>query len=157
MNVQLDKIERSFNRSIRHAARDAARTTPRSFQALIAIAFSAAIVAPFAVCVGLFVPLFGQLLVLSLILLSLVFVWVARSWKLFLALAGGFSVGLTILGLIATAYHTEAAPFYYLLAAFSVFITIVANIALVGGIWGHFDRGRQAFEEASRASSLSHP
>lgn len=155
MNVQLDQIERKWNRQIRVAARDAARALPRPMSALVVLFISAALVAPFAVCVGLFVPLFGQLLVLSLLLLSVVFVWVARSVKLFFALAGGFAVGLAVLGLIATAYHTDAAPFYYLLAAFSVFITIVANVALVGGIWRHFDRGRQLLERAPEAGSLS--
>ncbi len=145
MGISLNDIERSWRKEVRKAsAASAAQVSP--WRDLFLFGGGAALVAPFALCVGLFVPFLGQVLCVALFLLSLTFIWVRRSFTLALAWVLGCALGFGVVGLVATQYGTSAAALYYLLIAFSVFISGIGVIALAGAIWQHFERGRLLLE-----------
>jgi hypothetical protein len=139
MRIELNAIEKEWRRQVRIRARRVAHRPNVLLNGLIA-----ALVTPSVICVAFFVPLVGQLLFVGNLALAASYVFIKRSLLLGASLVGGVALGISLMALVANLFSRNAAPFYYLLMAFSMFISIVTFLMLLGRIWVHYDQGRVA-------------
>jgi hypothetical protein len=151
MRNELNEIEKEWRRQVRARARKVAHRPNMILNGVVA-----ALVTPSIICVGFFVPLVGQLLLCGNLLLAATYVFVKRSVLLAVSLVGGVASGIAMMALVSSVFNREAAPFYYLLMAFSMFISCLTFLVLLGRIWVHYEEGRSAAAPGSQGEGLDH-
>ena len=149
MRNELNEIEKEWRRQVRVRARKMAHRPNVLLNGVVA-----ALVTPSIICVGFFVPLVGQLLLCGNLLLAAAYVFIKRSVLLAASLVGGIATGIAMMALISNIFNREAAPFYYLLMAFSMFISGMTFLVLLGRIWVHYEQGRSATSVAHDTEGL---
>jgi hypothetical protein len=142
----LDQLERDIRKEAAARARLLAVRRP-----LHSFIFSF-IVAPFAFAGILFVPLFGIVLVVTLLLLTARYLWLLRSMRVTAAVAAGAfaSSAATSAFLIHSIERSDL--LLYILAAFSVAILLLSLVLVAGALWSHHERGAEAISGAAAST-----
>ena len=136
MTASLDQIEKENRASIRVAARE-----PQPVSSVRGFVI-ALLVTPFIVIETLFVLFLGQLLVLLAFLLTAKYLYLKRSWRLFLASLSGFIVSILILTAISTASEEFARRGLYFLMLGATMVTATYIVFIAGAMFAHYERAR---------------
>ena len=129
MKTSLDDLERAHRRT---AKAEAAMQPPPPAWILFALAFG---VTPFATAAVLFVPVFGQLLVLAALVLSLVYLFSLRSARCAAAALAGACLSLLFFSGLLTFLRERAGFLLFFLLALNIAVLIVYIVVVAGAIW----------------------
>jgi predicted membrane channel-forming protein YqfA (hemolysin III family) len=139
----LDSIERESRKEAKSLARRFSET-PRWYPLLLSAG-----VTPFLVLVTLFVPLVGQLLSISALVLTIYFLWLKRSLRLVFEILAGWTALALLLPVISFLSFGGEAFFTYLFMGFSMFVSIAYIVLLVGAIYLHYEVGFERISDRS--------
>ena len=137
MKTKLDAIEKEWRRDIRRRARRVSRRPNLFLTGVVA-----ALVTPSSIAIAFFVPFLGQLLLLGNLALTLSYILIKRSFALALSISVGVASGIGLMVFVANTLPREAAAFYYLVMAFSMFLAFATFLIVLGRIWTHYEDGR---------------
>src|SRR4029079_13461864 len=134
MAQTLDSLERENRRKLRASLPQHAPPRPAY------LALAAFVTAPFAVTAGLFVPFFGQLLVVAAVLISIAYLAALRS-IVHAAAAGLGAIALfAFFGAVLTVLRERGAFLWYSFFALSIVVTLAYIVAAGGALWHFWDR-----------------
>ena len=135
MRDSLDILESNFRRQANQHAREICQ--PR---ALRAFAFGV-IFAPGALLAAMFIPVFGVLLTIAVLVVALIYARLKRSLAIVAAAACGAVLIIAALSILGTALGKASNPLLYTLLATCVASNLIALIVLGGAIIGQHEAG----------------
>ena len=105
-----------------------------------------AFVTPFIVAEGLFVPLLGQILACASIMITLFYLYKARSIKAILSILSGIVLAIVLLSFFGHMLMEEGLFIFYLLLGFSTAVTIGYVLWIAGVITAGHEKAAAAYE-----------
>lgn len=128
MQNSLDKMESRYRREAHQRARE---SHPAN---LVKALLFGLVFSPGALLGSMFIPVFGLLLALAVVIVGLIYARLNRSIAIVLATCAGAAVILVLLSIIATLLGNASSPLLYTLLACCVASDLIALLVLGGAI-----------------------